>query len=54
MTERRLESISEAELERVLSKPIDHALTDARIASMAEQSGAYLRSALEQIQAKSI
>ena len=52
MTERRLEVITEAELERVLSKPVDYAVTDARIASMAAQSGAYLRGALEQIQAK--
>ena len=54
MAERRLEAITEAELDRVLSKPIDYSLTDARIAAMAEQSGAYLRGALDQIQAKSL
>lgn len=54
MTGRRLEAITEAELDRVLSTPIDYAVTDARIASMAEQSGAYLRGALAQIQARSL
>ena len=54
MAERRLEAITEAELDRVLSKPIDYSLTDARIAAMAEQSSAYLRGALDQIQAKSL
>jgi hypothetical protein len=52
MTERRLESITESELERVLSSPIDYAQTDARIAAMAETSGAYLRGALEQVHAE--
>ena len=54
MEERRLREISEKELERVLSVPIDYAVTDARIAAMAERSGAYLCGALEQIRQKSI
>ena len=52
MMERRLESITEGELERVLSKSVDYAQTDARISDMAEHSGAYLRGALEQIQSE--
>ena len=52
MTERRLDAITEANLERVLSKPIDYKATDARIAAMAERSGAYLKGALDQIQGK--
>ena len=54
MTERRLEEITESELERVLSKPIDYTQTDARIAAMAEHSAAYLRGALDQIRAKEL
>lgn len=52
IADRRLESITESELERVLSRPIDYTQTDARIAAMAERSGAYLRGALEKIQAE--
>ena len=54
MTERRLERITEAELERVLSKSTDYTRTDERLAAMAEQSGAYLRSALDEIRARSV
>ena len=49
LTERRLKAITESELERVLSAPIDYTETDARIAAMAERSAAYLRGALDQI-----
>ena len=54
MMERRLERITEAELERVLSKSTDYTRTDERLAAMAEQSGAYLRSALDEIRARSV
>ena len=44
---RRLEAVTEAELERVLSKPIDYAETDRRIQALAAESGDYLKNALE-------
>ena len=50
LTERRLTAVTENELERVLSVPVDYAETDARIAAMAERSAAYLRGALDEIQ----
>ena len=52
--ERRLPSFTEDELERILSTPINYDDVDARIAAMAERSGAYLRSALDQIQGGSV
>lgn len=49
MDARRLNAITEDELERVLSTPIDYAETDRRIGMLAENSGAYLKNALERV-----
>lgn len=46
---RQLPDLSCGSLERVLSVPIDYKETDARIAQMAERSGAYLTRALEAV-----
>ena len=47
MKERQLAAITEEELERVLAKPIDYAETDRRIGQLANESGRYLKNALE-------
>ena len=46
---RLLSKVSEPELERVLSAPIDYESTDKRIAALAEDSGRYLKEALERV-----
>lgn len=46
---RRLSAITEAELERVLSEPVDYDETDRRIRALAEESGEYLKNALERV-----
>jgi len=47
LQERRLASVTEAELERVLSAPPDYRAADQRIEALAADSGAYLKNALE-------
>ncbi|MBQ1519886.1 MAG: hypothetical protein IIZ56_00275, partial [Clostridia bacterium] len=49
MKERRLNAITEDELERVFAQPIDYDETDRRIRELAEQSGEYLKNALERV-----
>ena len=49
LKERRLNEISEEELERVLSQPVDYEETDRRIEKLAKNSGAYLGNALERV-----
>lgn len=49
LQDRRLASVSEKELERVLSAPINYLETDERIAALAEKSGRYLTEALERV-----
>ena len=46
---RRLETVTAAALERVLSRPIDYAETDRRIQALAAESGNYLKNALERV-----
>lgn len=50
MQGRRLSAITEAELDRVLSEPVDYAETDRRIRALAEESGEYLKNALERVE----
>ena len=47
LQERRLSAVTEAELERVLSAPVDYPAVDRRIEALAAESGAYLKNALE-------
>lgn len=47
LQERRLLAVTEAELERVLSKPIHYPAVDQRIGALAAESGSYLKTALE-------
>ena len=47
MKDQQLNAVSEDELERVLSRPIDYSAIDERIRKMAEKSGEYLKNALE-------
>ena len=50
LKDRRLAAVSESELERVLSAPTDAQATDKRIAALAEESGGYLKEALERVE----
>lgn len=50
MKERRLNAITEAELERVLSAPIDYDETDERIRRLAQSSGEYLKDAIKRVE----
>ena len=50
MKDRQLAAITEEELERVLSQPVDYGETDRRIGQLAEQSGRYLKNALERVE----
>ena len=50
LKDRRLAAVSEAELERVLSASTDAQATDKRIAVLAEESGGYLKEALERVE----
>ncbi|MBR6109443.1 MAG: polysaccharide pyruvyl transferase family protein [Clostridia bacterium] len=47
LRDRRLNAVTEDELERVLSTPVDYVETERRISALAEESGRYLKDALE-------
>ena len=47
LQEQRLSAVTEAELERVLSTPINYSDVDQRIDTLAAESGTYLKTALE-------
>ena len=49
---RRLLSVTEENLEQILSQPVDYGAVDRRISQMTEASEAYLRNALENLYAK--
>ena len=44
---RRLSAVTEDELERIMQEKIDYSSVDQRIAALAEESGVYLKTALE-------
>ena len=50
LSNRRLNEVTEPELERVLSKQVDYPSVDERIAALAEESGKYLKNALERVE----
>lgn len=49
LQERRLSAVTEAELERVFSMPINYSDVDQRIGALAAESGNYLKTALERV-----